>query len=83
MSNSAFVHLHCHTQYSLLDSPIQISTLLQKCKDLGMTAVAMTDNGSMFGAIEFYLKAKALGIKPIIGCEMYVAPSIKERVRGL
>ncbi len=69
-----FVHLHVHTQYSLLDGAIRINDLLVKCKEFGMDAVAMTDHGAMHGALEFYVKAKKAGIKPIIGCEFYIAP---------
>jgi DNA polymerase-3 subunit alpha len=69
-----FVHLHLHTQYSLLDGAIRIKELMQKAVGLGMPAVAMTDHGNLFGAIEFYQAAKAAGINPIIGCEMYIAP---------
>jgi DNA polymerase-3 subunit alpha len=68
------VHLHVHTQYSLLDGAIRINDLLEKCKELGMEAVAITDHGAMHGALEFYIKAKKAGIKPIIGCEFYIAP---------
>ena len=71
---SDFVHLHVHTQYSLLDGAIRINDLLEKCKEFGMPAVAVTDHGSMHGALEFYVKAKKAGIKPIIGCEFYIAP---------
>lgn len=69
-----FVHLHLHTQYSLLESSITADGLMPKVKELGMEAVAMTDNGNMFGAIEFYLEAKKNGLKPIIGCDVYIAP---------
>ncbi|OGR06428.1 MAG: DNA polymerase III subunit alpha [Deltaproteobacteria bacterium RIFOXYD12_FULL_50_9] len=69
-----FVHLHVHTQYSLLDGAIRLNDLFKKCKEFGMPAVAITDHGAMFGALEFYVKAKKAGIKPIIGCEFYVAP---------
>jgi DNA polymerase-3 subunit alpha len=69
-----FVHLHLHTQYSLLDGAVRIKELMQKAAGLGMPAVAMTDHGNLFGAIEFYQAAKTAGLKPIIGCEMYVAP---------
>ena len=69
-----FVHLHVHTQYSLLDGAIRLGDLLDKCKEFGMDTVAITDHGSMFGALEFYVKAKKAGIKPIIGCEFYIAP---------
>ena len=73
-SPANFVHLHVHTQYSLLDGAIRIDDLLSKCKEFGMTSVAITDHGAMYGALEFYLKAKKAGIKPIIGCEFYIAP---------
>ena len=69
-----FVHLHVHTQYSLLDGAIRIDDLLSRCKEFGLPAVAITDHGAMHGALEFYLKAKKAGIKPIIGCEFYIAP---------
>jgi len=69
-----FVHLHVHTQYSLLDGAIRIDALLKQCAEFGMGSVAITDHGTMFGAIAFYESAKKAGIKPIIGCECYVAP---------
>jgi len=69
-----FVHLHLHTQYSLLDGAIRIDALMQRTKDYGMDTVAVTDHGTMFGVLEFYDKAVKAGIKPIIGCECYVAP---------
>ncbi|MBU0944118.1 MAG: DNA polymerase III subunit alpha [Proteobacteria bacterium] len=72
--SAGFTHLHVHTQYSLLDGAIRIPDLLAKCKEYGMDSVAMTDHGAMYGALEFYLKAKAKGIKPIVGCEFYIAP---------
>lgn len=68
-----FVHLHLHTQYSLLDGAAKISEVIRKAKDLGQTALAITDHGVMYGAIEFYKAAKAEGIRPIIGCEVYTA----------
>ena len=71
---SSFVHLHLHTQFSLLDGANQIEPLIQQIKSFNQPAVAMTDHGNMFGAIEFYRKAKDAGIKPIIGCEAYMAP---------
>jgi len=71
---SQFVHLHLHTQYSLLDGANQIDPLVQRVKSFGQPAVAMTDHGNMFGAVEFYRKAKDAGVKPIIGCEAYMAP---------
>jgi DNA polymerase-3 subunit alpha len=69
-----FVHLHVHSQYSLLDGAIRIDDLLERVKGFGMPAVALTDHGTMFGSIEFYDKAQKAGVKPIIGCECYVAP---------
>ena len=69
-----FAHLHLHTQYSLLDGANKIADLIPRVKALGMPAVAMTDHGNMFGAVEFYKTATAAGVQPIIGCEMYVAP---------
>jgi DNA polymerase III subunit alpha len=70
----SFVHLHLHTQYSLLDGANKISALIPHVKALGMPAVAMTDHGNMFGAVEFYKRAVESGVKPILGCEVYVAP---------
>ncbi len=70
---SSFVHLHLHTQFSLLDGANQIEPLVQQIKSFNQPAVAMTDHGNMFGAIEFYRKAKDAGVKPIIGCEAYMA----------
>lgn len=69
-----FVHLHVHTEYSLLDGAIRCSQLASRCREWGMPAVAMTDHGVMYGAVEFYQQCKAAGVKPIIGCEMYVSP---------
>ena len=69
-----FVHLHMHTEYSLLDGANKIKELVARVKELNMKAVAITDHGNMFGAIELYKECKAQGIKPIIGCEVYVAP---------
>jgi DNA polymerase-3 subunit alpha len=71
---SGFVHLHVHSEYSLLDGSIRVPDLVKKAKALGMPAIALTDHGNMFGAIEFYQEAEKAGIKPIIGCEVYVAP---------
>jgi DNA polymerase-3 subunit alpha len=69
-----FVHLHLHTEYSTLDGAVRIRELMKKAKEFGMPAVAMTDHGNMFGAVEFYPEAVKQGIKPIIGCEIYMAP---------
>ena len=68
-----FAHLHVHTEYSLLDGFSRVKKLIKRTKDLGMSSVAITDHGSMFGVIDFYKEAKKLGIKPIIGCELYTA----------
>src|SRR5260370_30995113 len=73
MQDKEFVHLHLHTDYSLLDGAIQIKPLAERAEKLGMKACAMTDHGNMFGAISFYNTMKARGIKPIIGCETYLA----------
>jgi DNA polymerase III subunit alpha len=74
MSTDSFVHLHLHTEYSLLDGAIRIPDLMRKVTECGMPAVAMTDHGNMYGAIEFYQAAAKAGVKPIIGCEVYMAP---------
>ncbi|RMG05637.1 MAG: DNA polymerase III subunit alpha, partial [Nitrospirae bacterium] len=74
MKQSGFVPLHLHTEYSLLDGAIRIKELMQKAVEFGMPAVAITDHGNLFGAIEFYRAALDAGIKPIIGCEVYIAP---------
>lgn len=73
MKHAEFVHLHLHTQYSLLDGAIRLDDLFRKANEYRMPALAMTDHGNMFGTIEFYEMALQHGIKPIIGCEMYVA----------
>jgi DNA polymerase-3 subunit alpha len=85
MQQTDFVHLHLHTQYSLLDGAIRLTDLIAKAGEFGMPAVAATDHGNMFGAIEFYEKCRAAGIKPIIGAEVYVAPGsrfVKETGNG-
>ncbi len=69
-----FVHLHVHTEYSLLDGACRIDRLMQQVRENGQTAVAITDHGVMYGAVTFYQAAKAAGIHPVIGCEVYVAP---------
>ncbi len=75
----SFVHLHVHTEYSLLDGFCKISGLARRVKELGQTAVAVTDHGVMYGAIDFYRACKAEGVKPIIGCEVYVTPQDRTR----
>ena len=80
----SFVHLHVHTEYSLLDGACRIDSLMDRVKELGQTAVAITDHGVMYGCIDFYKAAKAAGVKPIIGCEVYVARRrMEDRVHGL
>ena len=77
-----FVHLHLHTEYSLLDGALRISDIAKKAKELHQDAVAITDHGVMYGAVEFYRALKAEGIKPIIGCEVYVAPRSRFQKEG-
>jgi DNA polymerase-3 subunit alpha len=80
MPRDSFVHLHLHTEYSLLDGAIRMKELMKKAAEFKMPAVAMTDHGNLYGAIEFYQEAVRAGVKPIIGCEAYVAPgSHKDR----
>jgi len=74
MSGPDFIHLHTHSEYSLLDGACRISALVNQAVELGMPALALTDHGVLYGAVEFYEKCKEQGIKPIIGCEVYVAP---------
>src|SRR5262245_11373943 len=69
-----FVHLHCHSHYSLLDGASEIGALLKRAKELGMNGLAITDHGNLHGALEFYKKATDVGINPIIGYEAYIAP---------
>ena len=69
----AFAHLHTHTEYSLLDGSNKIKEYVARVKELGMNSAAITDHGVMYGVVEFYKTAKAAGINPIIGCEVYVA----------
>ena len=71
---SKFVHLHIHSEFSLLDGANRIKDIPVIAKELGMDAIAITDHGAMFGVIDFYKACKANGVKPIIGCEVYVAP---------
>ena len=81
-----FVHLHLHTQYSLLDGANKLPDVIEEAQKLGQSAIAMTDHGNMHGAMEFYTEAKGLGIKPILGCELYVTPGSrfdrKSRAQG-
>src|SRR4051812_32427815 len=73
MPETPFVHLHCHTDYSLLDGACEIGQLMSLVAEQNMPAIAMTDHGNLFGAVEFYNKARAQGIHPVIGCEVYVS----------
>lgn len=83
MDRSDFIHLHVHSQYSLLDGAIRFEDLFEKARQLRMESVALTDHGNMFGAIEFYQKAIQHGIKPIVGCEVYVASNSRhEKKQG-
>jgi DNA polymerase-3 subunit alpha len=79
MSDEKFVHLHVHTEYSLLDGLSSIKKLVKRAKELGMESLAITDHGTMFGVIDFFRECVANDIKPIIGCEMYIAPNMTER----
>ncbi len=80
----AFAHLHVHSEYSLLDGACRIEGLVQRVKDMGQTAVAVTDHGVMYGAVTFYKAAMAAGIHPVIGCEVYVSPrGMEDREHGL
>ena len=80
----SFVHLHVHTEYSLLDGACRISGMMDRVKELGQNAIAITDHGVMYGCIDFYKAAKAAGIKPIIGCEVYLTRRrMEDRVHGI
>ena len=80
----SFVHLHVHSEYSLLDGACRISSMMDRVKELGQSAIALTDHGVMYGCIDFYKAAKAAGIKPIIGCEVYVARrGMEDKVHGI
>ncbi|MDR3362012.1 MAG: DNA polymerase III subunit alpha [Desulfovibrio sp.] len=79
---SDFVHLHCHTEYSLLDGSIRLKDLCERAKDFGMPACAITDHGNLFGAAKFYFTCMDFGIKPIIGCEVYVCPDHKDKSKA-
>ena len=80
----SFVHLHVHTEYSLLDGACRIGSMMDRVKELGQNAIAITDHGVMYGCIDFYKAAKAAGIKPIIGCEVYLARrGMEDRVHGI
>ncbi|HET9858544.1 MAG TPA: PHP domain-containing protein, partial [Nocardioidaceae bacterium] len=84
-SSDSFVHLHVHTEYSMLDGAARLGEMFARTAELGMDAIAMTDHGNVFGAYDFYSKAKAAGVKPIIGSELYLTPNTsrfeRKRVR--
>ena len=85
MNNSnmmPFAHLHVHTEYRLLDGSAKIKELVQRVKELGMDSIAITDHGAMYGAVEFYKAALDAGVKPIIGCEVYVAEGSRFKKEG-
>ena len=75
MPSDSFVHLHLHTECSFLDGAVRMKELMKKAKEFGMPAVAIMDHGNLHGAIEFYEEATKAGLKPIIGCEAYIAPA--------
>lgn len=77
-----FVHLHNHTEYSLLDGAIRVSQLVSTAKEMGMPAIAITDHGNMYGVVDFYKAARDAGIKPILGCEVYMAPESRHIKQG-
>ena len=76
---SGFTHLHCHSEYSLLDGAIRLKDLCARAVDFGFSSAAVTDHGNLFGSVPFYLEAKKHGIKPIIGSEVYIADDISDR----
>ncbi len=79
MFENSFIHLHTHTEYSLLDGAAEINKLVREVKESGAPAIAITDHGALYGAIKFYNACKAAGIKPIIGSEMYVAEDMRKK----
>ena len=86
MKNTSWIPLHVHSQYSILDGTSSLEDLVARAKELGMTSLALTDQGNMFGAVEFYKECQSQGIKPIIGCELYLAPASrldKRKIPGI
>src|SRR5512136_1686263 len=83
MEHSNFIHLHVHSQYSLLDGAIRFEEVCDLARKYRMTALALTDHGNMFGVIEFYQMAIKHGIKPIVGCEIYVSPGSRFEKKAL
>jgi len=82
MARAEFVHLHVHTAYSLLDGAIRLKDLVARVQELEMDAVAITDHGTLFGVLDFYEKVRGAGIKPLLGCELYVAPGSRHDRKG-
>ena len=80
---SSFVHLHCHTEYSLLDGAIRLKDLCARTREFGMPAAAVTDHGNLFAAAYFYSMCKDYGVHPVIGCEVYVAPDRLDKTSDL
>ena len=81
-ADTNFVHLHVHSDYSLLDGACRIDRLMERTAELGMKSIALTDHGNLFGLVEFYGAAKANGIKPIVGCEMYIVEGSRLEKQG-
>jgi DNA polymerase-3 subunit alpha len=81
-SGGAFAHLHCHSEYSMLDGASRIKDLISFARDQGMSGLALTDHGVMYGAVKFYKEAKDAGIKPLMGCEVYVTADRNDRSRA-
>jgi len=82
MSAPEFAHLHVHTQYSMLDGAVRVRDLMKRVVESGMTAVGMTDHGVLYGAVEFYKEAQKAGVKPLLGCELYVAPGSRHEKKS-
>ena len=82
MKHSDFVHLHLHTEYSMLDGASRVDDVVAKAAEYGMPALAITDHGGMFGAVEFFKSANEHGLKPIIGCETYIAPGSRHEKKA-
>ena len=82
MTNKQFIHLQCHSQYSLLESTVRISHMMEYCKTYKVPSIAITDNGNMFGVINFYQMAKSCGINPIVGCELVLARNMTEKEKS-
>src|SRR5438132_8402837 len=82
MADSSFVHLHVHSEYSILDGACRIPDLVARAAELEMPAVSLTDHGSMAGAVQLFKETRGTGVKPIIGCEVYVADDRRAQAKG-